>query len=438
MRFRNAIFTIVLLLATGFWQFAAQAAPIEIQFWHAMTGKNNEYTLKLVDGFNASQDKFKIVPVGHSNYLENLTLGVAAVRAGKQPHILQVYEVGTQTMMFSGAIVPVEEMMKEQGYNIDWNGFLGPVVGYYQASDGKLMSMPFNSSSPLFYYNKDQLEKAGISGPPVTWQELAADAKKLQASGQKCALTIGWQFWTQIENYSALHNIPFATENNGYDGLSARLVANNPRLVQHIALLEQMAKDGSFSYEGRTQTGAVPAFTSGKCSMTFNSTGDYANTAAQAKFNWAAAPMPVEEGSPVYNSIIGGATLWVLSGHPKEDYAGVAAFFNYLAQTPSQVLWHEGTGYLPITLAAYEAAKKEGFYEKSPGLEIAIKQLTRTKPTKVSRGVRLGNLSQINIVFDEELENVWAGKKTAQQAMIDADRRSNVILSEFEQLNSKK
>ena len=413
------------------------AEPIEIQWWHGMSGTLGDRLQDIVNNFNKSQDKYKVVASYKGTYVDVMNQAIAAYRGGKQPDILQVYEVGTQTMMYSGAIVAVQPMMKEQGYTIDWSKFVQPVIGYYQASDGTLWSMPFNSSTPIFYYNKDQLEKAGIKEAPKTWQELFADAKKLKASGQACALTIGWQFWTQIENYAALHDIPFASESNGYDGLGARVKASNPKIVKHLEELQQMAKDGTFSYEGRTAQGAAPAFASGKCTMIITSTGDYSNIQAQAKFNFDATYMPVEKGTKPKNSIIGGATLWVMKGRPAENYAAVAAFFNYIAGVDNQVFWHENTGYMPITVAAYEKAKSEGFYQKKPALEVAIKQLTRVTPTKNSRGVRLGNLAQINVVMDEELENIWAQKKTAKQAMEDADRRSNEILKEFEQLNSK-
>jgi len=430
----------LLALAAALLVFAAgpvRAEPIEIEWWHGMSGTLGDRLQDIVNHFNASQNKYKVVASYKGTYVDVMQQAIAAYRGGKQPDILQIYEVGTQTMISSGAVVQVQDMMKEQGYNIDWSKYVQPVIGYYQASDGKLWSMPFNSSTPIFYYNIDQLAKAGISQPPATWQELFADAKKLKASGQDCALTVGWQFWTQIENYSALHNIPFATESNGYDGLGARLTVNNPQVVKHIAELQQMAKDGTFSYEGRTAQGAAPAFASGKCSMIITSTGDYSNIQDQAKFKFDATYMPVEEGTKPQSSMIGGATLWVMKGKPADHYAGVAAFFNFIAGTDNQVFWHENTGYLPITVAAYEKAKAEGFYLKKPALEIAIKQLTRAAPNKNSRGVRLGNLAQINVVFDEELENVWAQKKTAQQALDDAVRRSDEIVKQFQELYSK-
>jgi sn-glycerol 3-phosphate transport system substrate-binding protein len=410
------------------------AAPVEIQWWHAMSGPLGDRVNDIANKFNASQDKYKVIPTLKGTYYENLTQAIAAYRAGKAPQLVQVFEVGTQTMMLSGAVVGVQDLMAEQGYKIDWNGFVAPVLGYYETADGKLMSMPFNSSTPIFYYNKDHFKKAGITKAPTTWDEVDADLTKLKASGQACGITTAWPSWIQIENYSALHNIPFATEANGFKGLDAVLEINNPKVVKHITRWATWIKDGKATYEGRTSQGADAAFVSQKCSMMTDSSGSYA-ALALAKFQWSAAPLPVEKGSKPLNSIIGGATLWVMKGASKEEYAGVAAFLNYLAGVDNQVWWHEQTGYVPITLAAFKEVKKSGFYKDRPFMEVGFNQLTRAKPTEISRGLRLGNFTQIRIAIEDELENIFGGKKTPEQGMADAVRRGNELLRQFEQAN---
>lgn len=414
------------------------AAPTEINWWHAMRGARGETVQKIVDGFNNSQSDFKVIATYKGEYDEVVNAGVAAVRARKQPHILQAFEVGTQTMMLSGAIYPVYQLMNDNGLKVDWSQYLQPVLSYYMNADGNLMSMPFNSSTPVMYYNVDLLKKAGIAplskDKPVTWDELGEITKKVVASGVPGGLVTAWQSWTQVENYSAIHNIPFASKANGYEGLDTELLINNPKVVNHIARLKEWMSDKRFYYGGQKYQGPKSEFIAQNAAFYIDSISGIAKLKSSVKdFQWDIAPLPVESWmTEPQNSIIGGASLWVFKGLPKNDYKGVAAFLNYLAGTESQVLWHKETGYFPITLAAYDQLKKDGYYKESPYQEVGIKQLTRREPTTISRGLRLGYFIQIRNIINEELELVWNDSKTPQQAMDDAVARSNVKLREFE------
>jgi sn-glycerol 3-phosphate transport system substrate-binding protein len=407
----------------------AQAAPQEVQWWHAMTGALNDRVNEMTDKFNKSQDKVHVTATFKGTYPETINQTVAAFRAGKQPHLVQVFEVGTQTMMMSGAIYPVYQLMADTGHKVDWSKFVQPVLSYYVSADGNLQSMPFNSSTPILYYNKDHFANAGLKDPPQTWAQLGEYMHKLRAAGQDCAYTTSWQTWVHLENFNALHQIPFATEANGFK-------INSPQDIQHIALLQSWAKDKTFQYFGRTNQGSA-AFYNGTCSMLTESSAGYANVTKNAKFPWSATTMPTDTGAKNTNSIIGGASLWVLKGHTKEDYAAVADFLNFVASTDNQAWWHQMTGYVPITVAAYDKSKADGYYKEVPVQEIAITQLTRAKPTEISRGLRLGNLVQIRDVMDEELETVWAQKKTPEQGLNEAVRRGNELLRQFEQMNQK-
>ncbi len=417
---------------------SAFAKPLEIHWWHAMRGARGETVQKIVDSFNNSQSEYKVIPTYKGEYDEVVNAGIAAVRAGKQPHILQVFEVGTQTMMLSGAIYPVYQLMGDQGYNIDWSQYLQPVLSYYMNADGKLMSMPFNSSTPVMYYNVDLFKKAGLpmlsKDQPVTWDEMGEITAKLVASGVEGGLVTAWQSWTQVENYSAIHNLPFASKANGYEGLDTELLINNDKVVNHIARLKSWMADKRFYYGGQKYQGPKSEFIAQNAGLYIDSISGIAKLQSAVKdFTWDIAPLPVESWmKEPQNSIIGGASLWVFKGLPEKDYAGVAAFLNHLAGTESQVLWHEETGYFPITLAAYKKLKADGYYNKYPYQEVGIKQLTRREPTKISRGLRLGYFIQIRNIINEELELVWNGTKTPQAAMDSAVARSNEKLREFE------
>jgi sn-glycerol 3-phosphate transport system substrate-binding protein len=416
-------------------------AQTEVQWWHSMTAVNGEWVNDLAKDFNASQKEYKIIPTYKGTYDESMTAAVAAFRAGNAPNILQVFEVGTATMMASkGAIVPVAQVMKDAGEKFDPTAYVSAVAGYYTAPNGQMLSFPFNSSTTIFYVNKDAFKAAGIDTVklPSTWPEVALAAAKLKASGHKCPFTTAWQGWTQLESFSAWHNVEFATKNNGLSGLDARMKVNSPLHVRHIENLANMSKQGLFIYKGR---GNVPeaSFVSGECAMITTSAGFYGNVAKNAKFAYALGTMPYYPdvaGAP-QNTVIGGASLWVMAGKKPAEYKGVAKFFSYLSSPEVQSASHKRTGYLPITTAAYKLTEASGFYKEKPGTDIAVSQMIR-KVTDKSRGIRLGNYVQIRAVEDEELEQVWNGKKTAKEALDDIVKRGNEHLARFEAANKGK
>jgi len=413
-------------------------AQVEIQWWHSMSGALNDKVNEIANGFNASQKEYKVVPVYKGQYPESMTAAIAAYRAGNAPHILQVFEVGTATMMAArGAIKPVYQMMKEAGEPFDTKSYLGPVAGYYTDSKGNMLSMPFNSSTTVFYVNKDALKKAGLSGDaPKTWKEFAAVAGKLKAAGQQCVYTTGWPSWVHIENFSAWHNLPIGTRENGIAGTDTRFTINSAQHVRHIEMLADFTKKGLFTYTARKNE-AEARFFSGECAMLTSSSGAQANIRRNAKFDFSVNFIPYHDdikGAP-QNSIIGGASLWVMGGKKPAEYKGVTKFFSYLSTTPVQVQWAEGTGYVPITNAAFEAMKKEGYYEKVPGADIAVRELMNKPATANSKGLRFGNFVQGREVIEEELEAVFAGKKAAKPALDDAVRRGNDILRKFQAAN---
>ncbi|MFT4269060.1 MAG: sn-glycerol-3-phosphate ABC transporter substrate-binding protein UgpB [Xenophilus sp.] len=413
-------------------------AQTEIQWWHSMDGGLNDWVNDLAKEFNASQKQYKVVPTFKGEYDQSLAAGIAAFRAGNAPDILQVFEVGTATMMYSkGVIKPVAEVMKQAGVPFDAKAYIPAVAGYYTAPNGQMLSFPFNSSTTVFYYNKDAFKAAGLDPEkaPATWPEVVSAAAKLKAGGHQCPFTTSWMSWAQLESFSTWHNVSYASKNNGFGGLDARLEFNSPLHVRHFENLASMAKQGLFQYRGRASK-PISAFTSGECAMFIGSSGSYASIKRDAKFQFAESALPYYPdvaGAP-QNTIIGGASLWVMSSKPADHYKGVAAFFKFLSDPKVQSESHMRTGYLPVTTAAYELTQKSGFYQKNPGTDVAVNQMIR-KTTDKSRGVRLGNMPQIRAIEDEETEQIWTGKKTAKQALDDAVRRGNELLVKFQAAN---
>ena len=414
-------------------------ALTDIAWWHAMSGELGKQLEKLAADFNASQSEYRIVPSYKGNYTEAVTAAVFAFRSHGQPAIVQVNEIATATMMAAkGATYPVFELMRDQKEAFSPMAYLPAVSGYYTDVAGNMLSFPFNSSTPILYYNKDMFRTAGLDPDvaPKTWPEVGAAAKRLRTAGAICGFTTSWPSWINVENFSALHNLPVSTRANGFGGLDAELNFDNPVMVRHIAQLADWQTDKVFDYSGRATT-AEPRFQKGECGIFIGSSATLADIKANSKFEVGYGMLPYwpdVSGAP-QNSTIGGATLWVLRGRPQAEYSGVAKFFAFLSKPEVQARWHQNTGYLPVTRAAFELSRTQGFYDRNPGAAISIEQITLNAPTENSRGVRLGSFVLIRDVIDDELEQAFSGKKSAQAALASAVARGNRLLRQFERAN---
>src|SRR5713101_7423131 len=415
-------------------------ARTEIHWWHAMTGQLNDALVTLAKQFNESQGEYEIKPLNKGSYPETLTAAIAAYRQKNPPHLVQVFEVGTQTMMLSGAVYPVWELMRDNEVKIDWNDFIKPVVGYY-TKDGKLYSMPFNSSTPIFYYNKDAFKKAGLDPekPPKTWQDVEAYGKKVIAAGAAtCGFSTGWPSWTMVENMHATHDQPFASKNNGFGAVDGvELLINREFGQKHIGALAAWQKDNIYSYGGRQGT-ADPKFVNGECAMYVQSSALIGGFTKGIKFQWGTGQLPF--WGPPYTkatSIIGGATLWVMKGKPAAENRGTAKFLKFISEPNQQMWWHVTTGYLAISNTAVKNLEAGYHFKKFPDQYTAFAQLTKGKATANSQGLRLGNFVQIRDVIEAEMENIFAGKKTTKQGLDDAVAKSNEILKEFAAANKQ-
>ena len=414
-------------------------AATDIQWWHAMSGQLGRQLEKLAADFNASQSGYRIVPVYKGNYTETVTAAIFAFRSRSQPAIVQVNEIATATMMAAkGATYPVYDLMRDQAEYFSPAAYLPAIAGYYTDLAGNMLSFPFNASTPILYYNKDLFRAAGLDPetPPKTWPELGAAAKRLRAAGSVCGFTTSWPSWINVENLSAFHDLPMATRSNGLGGLDAVLVFNNPLMVRHIAQLAEWQKTKVFDYSGRA-TAAEPRFQKGECGIFLGSSGTRADILANAKFavGYGMLPYWPDVAAAPQNSIIGGATLWVLRDRPREEYKGVAKFFAFLSQPAIQAAWHQNTGYLPITRDAFDLTRAQGFYDRNPGTASSIEQITLKPLTENSRGLRLGSFTLIRDAIEDELEQAFSGKKTAQEALDTAVDRGNKLLRQFERAN---
>jgi sn-glycerol 3-phosphate transport system substrate-binding protein len=429
-------------------QTAPAAAPVEIQFWYGLGGQLGRAVEGVVNEFNASQTRYRVVPTFKGGYADTMVAAIAAFRANSAPHLVQMFEVGTGTMINSGrAIRPVHELLAATGAPVDFNDYLPPVRGYYQSSDGKQMSMPFNSSTAIMWINKDAFRRAGLNPDvaPKTWQEVETAARALKAAGIACPMTSSWPAWVHVEQLLAIHNQPLATQGNGFRGLNAELRLTGPLMVRHMTNLVEWQRQGLFRYGGRDGAGDA-LFPSGECAMTFGSSAMRARIVAEAKFAWMPAMMPYYAdvaGAP-NNSIIGGASLWAMNKGPaatasrsEAEWRGVAEFLRFISRAEVDGKWAMDTGYVPVRRAGYEVMRREGYFTRNPGADVGIEQLLRGASTENNRGIRLGGFVEIRTIVQEEMEKAFQAQQSAAQAMEAAQIRGNAVLRNFERQYSR-
>ncbi len=401
-----------------------------------MGGALGEELNAFVQRFNESQREFRVVTEHKGSYEDTLIVALAAQREGTGPHLVQVYEVGTALMMAPRrAVRPVWQVLSEGGEAIDAKAFLPAVASYFSDNSGKLLALPFNISTPILFYNRDAFRRAGLDPdkPPRTWYEFPKVIEALKDAGVSCGYTTTWPSWVLLENTSTWHNQDFATRDNGLGGLDAKLVFNTHLMVRHVAMLSSWARATYFTYSGRRVEGEA-RFLKGECALLTAASSSAAELRRSAGFDFGEAQLPYYDdikGAP-HHSLIGGGALWVLAGAKAAEYRGVAKFLAFLAKPEMQAEWHQKTGYVPVTRAAYELTRNSGFYAKRPGQEFAIQQLLLNSPTRESRGIRLGDFQKIRLIIDEELEKVWDGTKPPKLALDDAAERGNVLLRRFE------
>ncbi len=419
--------------------FTFAAAPTSILFWHSMNGALGDELTKLVDRFNQGQSDVIVNAVFKGGYAEALTAAIAAWRAGQAPHIAQVFDVGTATMISAGpAVKYASDLFKETGVPLDPDHYIEAVRGYYSLPDGRMGSMPFNSSTAVMWYNTDAFKKAGLDPdkPPATWPELVAAAKTLQEKKvTQYAVTTSWPTWIHFEQFSAIHNTPFATDADGFKGLGARLLVDAKPFVENLQTLLDMSKDGTFKYAGRDNI-PDPVFYSGQAAIAFNSSASRGALVKTAKFSFADAFLPYWPDiiqKPI-NSIIGGASLWTMTAphRTKAEYKGAAEFLSFLGQPRQDADWASATGYVPVTLAGSDLLDKEGYYAKNPGTKLPVEQLERKPVTENSKGIRLGNMPEIRVIIEEEWEKELQGGFNAKGALTRAVSRGNKVLAAFQ------
>lgn len=408
-------------------------AETNITFWHAMGGQLGETVNQMAGDFNASQDDYKITPVYKGSYEETLTAGIAAFRAGEQPNIIQVFDAGAATVIGAkGATIPVADLMADNGIDFDINDYITGVRYFYADSDDKMIGMPFNSSTPIMYYNIDALEKAGVT-PPTTWEEFASvTAPALKEAGY-VALSQSHLPWIFTENFFSRHNLQFATNNNGYDSMDTKILINNPAIKAHFSALTEWKDQGMFEWYGTGWGDNAQPFEEGEVAMWLGSSGSFGGLLKKdLGFEFSATMLPYWEGvtTEPTQTFIGGAALFAMSGKSPEENKAAAEFFSFLTSAETQYFWHKETGYVPITQAAYDAAAADGHYERFPAAEVGIKQLTLPAGDH-TKGYRMGFYVQIRDIMNREYGRILTGETDVEAAFEAIEAEANALLARF-------
>ncbi|MBC7169671.1 ABC transporter substrate-binding protein [Candidatus Bipolaricaulota bacterium] len=429
---KRALLVIASLVALG---VGLAQAKTTVEFWHAMSGSRLAVLEKIVSDFNATHPDYEVRAVFTGTYEETLTKFIAAYRAGTAPNFVQVYEVGTQTMIDSGAIVPVYQIPGMLGETWDWAQYVRPILLYYSV-DGNLWSFPFNSSTSMLYYNKDHFRQAGLdpNKPPTTWDEMFAIGRALiQAGVVTNVLSFGWPDW-QFEQQLAIHNYLYADSDNGRAGLATAVTWPDPFSVKVFTTWTELAREGIFLYGG-PEYNANSAFTSGTISMLFQSTSSLDGILKTAKFEVGTSFLPRFPDEPRGNSVVGGGSLWVRKGQRPEELRAVWEFFKYLSRPEVDIFWHKGTGYFPATSGAMKQLMDEGWFAQSPNHLTAFLQiLSGRQDTAASIGVRLGPFVEIRDYVRTALEKAVAGTLSPEAALAEAATNANRALREYREL----
>lgn len=406
-------------------------AQTEITWWHGMGGRNGEVINEISQMFNEAQSACHLTPLSKGTYEEALASGIAAFRSGEQPNILQVFDAGAATIMAAkGATIPAEELIQGAGKPFSREDFIPGVRNFYADSTGKFVGMPFNSSAPIMYVNTEALAKAGVE-MPTTWEEFEAVAPKLAAAGY-IPLTASQLTWQFVENFKSRNNQQFATNNNGYDAVpGTEIIVNDTNTVMMFDKLKDWADKGWYGFYGAGWSDNQKPFEEGKVAFWIGSSGSFGGLSKTATMPFSAGFLPywasLGQGT---QSFIGGAALFAMAGKPDEQNGCTAEFFSFLTSPETQVYWHENTGYVPVTTAAYELAKSQGWYEKTPVAEVGIQQLM-LPGGEWTKGYRMGFFPQIRSIEEREFNRIFSGEASPKDALDIIQKEADELLAKF-------
>jgi len=404
---------------------------VTIKWWHAMGGNLGETVDQLATDFNAQSDGITVETSYKGDYYETLNSVTSAIKAGTAPAIAQILDLGATLAIDSGAFQPIGEVM-----DIDWSRYHDPVIEYYTFDD-TVHSLPFNSSNPILYYNKDAFEQAGLDpeDPPGSFGEVRTAAEKLVESGAtEQGISIPNVSWMP-EQWFAEDGQPLVNEGNGREGDPTEINLDTDTAERVFSWWTEMYEDDLYPHTGVGDWGAASqAFLNQQTGMHISSTAGVASTTAGAEengFELGTGYYPVPNEGTRTGVVIGGASLWMTTGLASEKQRAAQQFFEWLSQPTQQAEWHRGTGYFPITTDAVDRLEDDDWFEDNPNFQTAFDQLRDTEVTAATRGFQCGPSSEVRTVIQEGHVSMINGDVSVSEGLDDMKSEIDGILGDY-------
>lgn len=393
-----------------------------VTFWHSMSGAGQETLNAIVEDYNNSQDDIQVNAEFQGTYDESLTKFNAVAGSDSAPTMIQTFEIGTRSMINSGQIVPIQEFVDADGY--DMSGLEENITNYYSL-DGKFYSMPFNSSTPVMYYNKDAFKEAGLDpeAPPETFEEVEAAGKAIVESNSDmkgfALQAYGWLWEQLLANQGAL----LLNNDNGRTGTPTEIGWTEEEGKSIFEWVKRMVDAGTFANYGTNSDNMMAGFLAGDVAMFLQSSASSRDVIDNAPFEVGIAFLPHPENKERQGVVIGGASLWMIDGKPEAEQKAAWEFMKYLQTPEVQAKWHIGTGYFAINPAAYDEQIVKDAYAEKPQLQVTVDQLQATKPSYATQGALMDMLPEGRKVMETALEKVYNGG--------DVDEAYNTAVEQF-------
>jgi sn-glycerol 3-phosphate transport system substrate-binding protein len=379
-----------------------------VTFWHSMGGAGQEALNDIVESYNSSQDEIQVNAEYQGTYDEALTKFHSVAGTNSAPTMMQVFEIGTMSMINSGNIKPIQDLIDEESY--DMGHLEENIVNYYKIDD-KFYSMPFNSSTPVMYYNKDAFKAAGLDpeAPPATFEEVEEAAKKITASNPEmkgfALQAYGWLFEQLLANQGAL----LMNNDNGRTDTPTKIGFTEEQGKSIFEWVKRMRDDKTFANYGTNGDNMMAGFLAGDVSMFLQSSASSRDVIDNAPFEVGVAFLPHPEDAERQGVVIGGASLWMIDGKPEAEQKAAWEFMKYVQSPDVQAKWHVGTGYFAINPVAYEEQVVKEAYEKMPQLQVTVDQLQATKSSYATQGGVMDMIPQERKIIETALETVYNG-----------------------------
>ncbi|EGL18287.1 MULTISPECIES: ABC transporter substrate-binding protein [unclassified Paenibacillus] len=408
------------------------ASPVKITFWHSMSGELGKVTDKLISDFNASQKNVQVEGIFQGTYDESLNKMKASMDSKSGPSLIQVYEIGSRYMIDSKAITPVQKFIDADKYDLSQ---LEENITQYYTIGGKLNSMPFNTSNPILYYNKDMFKAAGLDPekPPVTFDEITKAAQALSKDGKAGAsfAIYGWF----MEQFFAKQGAEYVNNGNGRTSPATESYVNKEAGLKALTWWKAMVDNKTALNLGRKTDDTKKAFAAGQIAMMLDSTASLKGivSTAEGKFQVGTAPLPKPADAAEGGVVVGGASLYITNNKSEAEQKGAWEFIKFLTSPQSQAYWHVNTGYFPITKKAYDEQIVKDNLVKYPQFKTAIDQLHGSKANTATGGAVMGVFPEARQIVEGAIEEALNGKKTPQAALDEAAKSITEKIGKYNQ-----